>query len=110
MCLLILWALVPLFAINDVLFKARLTVDDIDVFEINEAFASQVVFCMRFLGLPEQKVNPCGGAIALGHPLGCSGNRFRWSPVRIIYNWQISGMDVLVFVSVDTRYGSCSNY
>ena len=65
----------PAFAINDVLFKARLTVDDIDVFEINEAFASQVVFCMRFLGLPEEKVNPCGGAIALGHPLGCSGNR-----------------------------------
>ena len=63
-----------------------------------------------FLGLPEQKVNPCGGAIALGHPLGCSGNRFVWSPVRIIYNWQISGMDVLVFVSVDTRYGSCSYY
>eukprot|EP00605_Chrysophyceae_sp_TOSAG23-4_P001806 GSChrysophyteH1.ASY1.ANO1.1996.1 assembled CDS len=50
-------------------------ITDIDCFEINEAFASQILFCMKFLGLPEDKVNPCGGALALGHPLGCSGNR-----------------------------------
>ncbi|XP_055010738.1 3-ketoacyl-CoA thiolase, peroxisomal isoform X3 [Boleophthalmus pectinirostris] len=49
--------------------------DDIDVFEINEAFASQVVFCVEKLGVPQDKVNPNGGAIALGHPLGCTGVR-----------------------------------
>ncbi|KAM8842349.1 3-ketoacyl-CoA thiolase, peroxisomal isoform 1-T1 [Synchiropus picturatus] len=52
-----------------------LTVDDIDVFEINEAFASQAVYCVEKLGIPPEKVNPNGGAIALGHPLGCTGAR-----------------------------------
>ena len=52
-----------------------LELTDIDVFEINEAFASQVLFCINFLRLDAAKVNPQGGAIALGHPLGCSGNR-----------------------------------
>uniref|UniRef100_A0A3Q3L170 Acetyl-CoA acyltransferase 1 n=1 Tax=Labrus bergylta TaxID=56723 RepID=A0A3Q3L170_9LABR len=54
---------------------AGLTVDDIDVFEINEAFASQAVYCVEKLGIPLEKVNPNGGAIALGHPLGCTGAR-----------------------------------
>uniref|UniRef100_A0A8C2ZC15 Acetyl-CoA acyltransferase 1 n=1 Tax=Cyclopterus lumpus TaxID=8103 RepID=A0A8C2ZC15_CYCLU len=52
-----------------------LTVADIDVFEINEAFASQAVYCVEKLGIPLEKVNPNGGAIALGHPLGCTGAR-----------------------------------
>ncbi|MCZ7585593.1 MAG: thiolase family protein [Deltaproteobacteria bacterium] len=47
--------------------------DDVDVFEINEAFASQAVYCVRELGIDPEKVNPNGGAIALGHPLGCTG-------------------------------------
>ncbi|XP_071383698.1 3-ketoacyl-CoA thiolase, peroxisomal isoform X2 [Centroberyx affinis] len=54
---------------------AGLTVADIDVFEINEAFASQAVYCVEKLGIPMEKVNPNGGAIALGHPLGCTGAR-----------------------------------
>uniref|UniRef100_A0AAZ3NNN9 Acetyl-CoA acyltransferase 1 n=1 Tax=Oncorhynchus tshawytscha TaxID=74940 RepID=A0AAZ3NNN9_ONCTS len=54
---------------------AGLTVADIDVFEINEAFASQAVYCVEKLGIPLEKVNPNGGAIALGHPLGCTGAR-----------------------------------
>uniref|UniRef100_M4AT88 Acetyl-CoA acyltransferase 1 n=1 Tax=Xiphophorus maculatus TaxID=8083 RepID=M4AT88_XIPMA len=54
---------------------AGLKVNDIDVFEINEAFASQAVFCVQRLALPPEKVNPLGGAIALGHPLGCTGAR-----------------------------------
>jgi acetyl-CoA acyltransferase 1 len=65
----------PAYAIPAVVRKAGLTLEDIDVYEINEAFASQVVFCVRFLGLREERVNPQGGAIALGHPLGCSGTR-----------------------------------
>ncbi|KAK7930425.1 hypothetical protein WMY93_006820 [Mugilogobius chulae] len=65
----------PAAAIPEALRRAGLTVDDIDVFEINEAFASQAVYCVEKLGIPQYKVNPNGGAIALGHPLGCTGAR-----------------------------------
>ncbi|KAM7419929.1 hypothetical protein PAMA_016838 [Pampus argenteus] len=65
----------PAFAIPAALQQAGLTVADVDVFEINEAFASQVVYCVEKLGIPMEKVNPNGGAIALGHPLGCTGAR-----------------------------------
>ncbi|XP_070622986.1 3-ketoacyl-CoA thiolase, peroxisomal [Erythrolamprus reginae] len=65
----------PAYAIPVALEKAGLTVNDIDVFEINEAFASQAVYCVEKLGIPMEKVNPLGGAIALGHPLGCTGAR-----------------------------------
>uniref|UniRef100_A0A5F9CAX0 Acetyl-CoA acyltransferase 1 n=1 Tax=Oryctolagus cuniculus TaxID=9986 RepID=A0A5F9CAX0_RABIT len=54
---------------------AGLTVKDVDIFEINEAFASQAVYCVEKLGIPPEKVNPLGGAVALGHPLGCTGAR-----------------------------------
>ncbi|XP_006869211.1 PREDICTED: 3-ketoacyl-CoA thiolase, peroxisomal isoform X2 [Chrysochloris asiatica] len=54
---------------------AGLTVHDVDIFEINEAFASQAVYCVEKLRLPPEKVNPLGGAVALGHPLGCTGAR-----------------------------------
>jgi acetyl-CoA acyltransferase 1 len=65
----------PAFAIPEALKKAGLTVNDIDVFEINEAFASQCWYSANHLGIPLSKVNPNGGAIAIGHPLGCSGAR-----------------------------------
>jgi acetyl-CoA acyltransferase 1 len=52
-----------------------MTIRDIDVFELNEAFASQALYCIKKLGLDADKVNPNGGAIALGHPLGCTGAR-----------------------------------
>ncbi|XP_074552421.1 3-ketoacyl-CoA thiolase, peroxisomal [Halichoeres trimaculatus] len=65
----------PAFAIPAALEQAGLTVADVDVFEINEAFASQAVYCVEKLGIPLDKVNPNGGAIALGHPLGCTGAR-----------------------------------
>ena len=51
------------------------TLDDIDLIEINEAFAAQVLACARELGIDEERLNVNGGAIALGHPLGCSGAR-----------------------------------
>ena len=63
----------PAYAVPRLLEKAGLTTDDIDLFEINEAFASQSVYCVRELGLDTDKVNVNGGAIALGHPLGCTG-------------------------------------
>ena len=63
----------PVPAIKKLLAKTKLTVKDIDVFEINEAFASQASYCVKELGIAEDKVNVNGGAIALGHPLGCTG-------------------------------------
>jgi acetyl-CoA C-acetyltransferase len=65
----------PVPAVRKVLERAGLKVEDIDLFELNEAFASQSIACMRELGLDASKVNVNGGAIALGHPLGCSGAR-----------------------------------
>jgi acetyl-CoA acyltransferase 1 len=65
----------PAFAIPPALEKAGLKLEDIDVFEINEAFASQAVYCVEKLGIPMEKVNPNGGAIALGHPLAATGAR-----------------------------------
>lgn len=65
----------PAVAIPKVLNKLGLTVDDIDVFEINEAFAGQALYCARELKLDMNRLNPNGGAIALGHPLGATGAR-----------------------------------
>ena len=65
----------PAFAIPAALEKCGLTIDDIDIFEVNEAFASQATYCVQKLGIPAAKLNPKGGAIALGHPLGMTGSR-----------------------------------
>lgn len=65
----------PALAIPKALEKAGMGIKDIDVFEINEAFASQSVYSVEKLGIDFAKVNPNGGAIALGHPLGCTGSR-----------------------------------
>jgi acetyl-CoA acyltransferase len=65
----------PVPAIRKLLTKQNLKTSDVDVFELNEAFASQALYCIRELGLDSAKVNPNGGAIALGHPLGCTGAR-----------------------------------
>jgi len=63
----------PIPAVQKLLAKTGLKVEDIDLFEVNEAFASQAVYVQRQLGLPLDRLNVNGGAIALGHPLGCSG-------------------------------------
>ncbi|QRV74422.1 hypothetical protein RhiJN_02436 [Ceratobasidium sp. AG-Ba] len=65
----------PAFAIPKALSKAGLELSEVDFFEINEAFASQAVMSIQHLGIPIEKVNPNGGAIAMGHPLGCTGAR-----------------------------------
>ncbi|KAL5639239.1 hypothetical protein ACGC1H_006669 [Rhizoctonia solani] len=65
----------PTYAIPMVLEQTGLTIGDVDLFEINEAFASMYVYCVRKLGLNIEKVNVNGGAIALGHPLGATGAR-----------------------------------
>ncbi|HEU4728465.1 MAG TPA: thiolase family protein [Kofleriaceae bacterium] len=63
----------PLPAVQKLLARTGLKIADIDLFELNEAFASQSVYCQRELGIPDDKINVNGGAIALGHPLGCTG-------------------------------------
>ncbi|KAG6853751.1 hypothetical protein C0991_001767 [Blastosporella zonata] len=65
----------PAYAIPKVLKQTGLEISDIDFFEINEAFASQALFSVKHLGIPMEKVNVHGGAIAIGHPLGCTGSR-----------------------------------
>lgn len=65
----------PIPATEKALFKAGLSVEDIDVFEINEAFSSVVLAWQKETDVPDEKINPYGGAIALGHPLGASGAR-----------------------------------
>ncbi len=65
----------PVPAVRMVLEKAKLTINDIDLFELNEAFAAQGLACANELKLPTEKVNVNGGAVALGHPIGCSGAR-----------------------------------
>merc|ERR1719469_265838 len=65
----------PAYAIPAALEKASLKTDDIDIHEINEAFASQAIMSVEHLKIPMEKVNPNGGAMALGHPLGCTGAR-----------------------------------
>ncbi len=65
----------PVKAIPKALEKAGITIADLDLIELNEAFAAQAIAVVRELGLPEEKVNVNGGAIALGHPLGCTGTK-----------------------------------
>jgi acetyl-CoA C-acetyltransferase len=65
----------PIPAIQQLLEVTGMTMDDIDIVEINEAFAAQIVPCREELGIPAEKLNPFGGAIALGHPFGMTGAR-----------------------------------
>lgn len=79
----------PIFAVRKLWAKTGTTVDDYDLYEINEAFAAQVVADGKELGLPWEKVNVNGGAIALGHPIGCSGARIL---VTLIYALRQRGL------------------
>ena len=65
----------PVFAVPKLLKRLGLTVDDIDLWELNEAFASQALYCQRQLGIPNERLNVNGGAISIGHPFGMTGAR-----------------------------------
>jgi acetyl-CoA C-acetyltransferase len=82
----------PIPAITALLARTGLKIEDIDVVEINEAFAAQIVPCMRELGITAEQLNPFGGAIALGHPFGMTGAR--------IMTTLLNGLD-----AKDGRYG-----
>src|SRR6201988_4885087 len=72
----------PVFAIPKALKLAGLKLLDIDVVELNEAFAAQSLAVIKLAGLDLEKVNPNGGAIALGHPLGCTGAKLTATVIR----------------------------
>ena len=65
----------PVFAVPKLLARHGLSIDDIDIVELNEAFASQLLYCQRTLEIPDEKLNPSGGSIAIGHPFGMTGSR-----------------------------------
>lgn len=94
----------PAFAIPKVLKQVKLSINDIDIFEINEAFAAQCVFCINKLKIPMKKVNPRGGAIALGHPLGCTGAR----QVATILNEMSTGQIGVVSMCIGTGMGAAA--
>jgi acetyl-CoA C-acetyltransferase len=78
----------PVPAMRALLDRNRLSLGDIDVIELNEAFAAQVIACERELGFDRERVNPRGGAIALGHPIGCTGARI---VVTLVHEMRRSG-------------------
>ena len=65
----------PVFAVPKLLARNGLKVQDIDLWELNEAFASQAVYCQQRLGIPNERLNVNGGAISVGHPFGMTGAR-----------------------------------
>lgn len=94
----------PIYAIPKALERAGLKKEDIDLFELNEAFASQSLAVIRELGLDEDKVNVNGGAIALGHPLGCTGAKLT---VQILHELKRRGKKYgMVTMCVGTGQGA----
>ena len=79
----------PISSTRKALEKAGLTVDDIDLFEINEAFASQCLACQKELGVPDEKLNVNGGGISLGHPVGATGSRI---VISLLYEMRRRGI------------------
>ena len=65
----------PVYAVPKLLARHGLKIEDIDIVELNEAFASQLLYCMRELGISDEQINPNGGSIAIGHPYGMTGSR-----------------------------------
>jgi acetyl-CoA acyltransferase len=80
----------PVEAVPKVLAKTGLTMDDIGLFELNEAFAGQALGVQRELGIPDEKLNVNGGAVALGHPLGCTGAKLS---VTLLYEMRRRGVE-----------------
>ena len=74
----------PIGATRKALYRANLSIKDIDIIEINEAFASQSLACIKDLSIDEKKINIDGGAIALGHPLGATGARITGKAAELL--------------------------
>lgn len=78
----------PVPAINQLLARQKKSISDVDLFEINEAFASQVIACQRALNIDEKKLNVWGGAVALGHPLGATGLKITLTLARQLIHYK----------------------
>ncbi|KAG0670136.1 3-ketoacyl-CoA thiolase with broad chain length specificity [Maudiozyma exigua] len=96
----------PAYAIPKLLSKINLDINDIDIFEINEAFAAQCLYCANILNIDTEKVNPRGGAIALGHPLGCTGARQVATIMRELEEDQIG----IVSMCIGTGMGAAAAF
>ena len=95
----------PAFAIPAALKKCGFGIADIDIFEINEAFASQASYCVKALGVPKKKLNPRGSAIAMGHPLGMTGARMI---VTLFHELERTNKKTgLVSMCIGTGMGAC---
>ncbi|PRW57879.1 3-ketoacyl- thiolase peroxisomal [Chlorella sorokiniana] len=93
----------PLVAVPKALERAGISKEEVEVFELNEAFASQFAYCMEQLGVPEEKVNPNGGAIALGHPAGATGVRQTVTLLHELARRQESGDPERVDVGLELK-------
>lgn len=98
----------PVFAIPQALEKAGITIEDVDLFEINEAFGSQADYCIEKLGLNRDIVNVMGGAIAIGHPLGMTGARLTVSIIHELH--RRGGRYGVVSMCVGTGMGAAAVY
>lgn len=96
----------PIFAIPKCLAKAGVSQDQVDIFELNEAFASQASYCVKKLNIPMSKVNPKGGSIALGHPLASTGARMM---ATLIPELKRTGKKYgVISMCVGTGMGACA--
>ena len=100
----------PVKAIPKALKQAGLTLNDVDMIELNEAFASQSLAVIRELGLNPDIVNPNGGAISLGHPLGCTGAKLSVQLFDEMRKQEMKNKYGLVTMCVGTGQGACGVY
>ncbi len=96
----------PIYAVPKVMAQTGLTVNDMDIIEINEAFASQSLACIDTLGLPMEKVNPYGGAMALGHPMGATGAFLTMKALDYLQDPETAGKYALVTMCIGGGMGA----
>ena len=96
----------PIYAVPKVMAQTGMTIDQMDVIELNEAFASQSLACIDTLGLPMEKVNPYGGAMALGHPMGATGAFLTMKALDYLRDPETAGRYALVTMCIGGGMGA----
>ena len=105
-CEAVVMGLGPIYAVPKVMEQTGLTIDDMDIIELNEAFASQSLACIDTLGLPMEKVNPYGGAMALGHPMGATGAFLTMKALDYLQDPETAGKYALVTMCIGGGMGA----